>query len=1053
MKRLGIMAGRWLMVAMTAVGTGMAPAAGPVWHRQIWVPAAELETVLGKLSHPVSLTPGEYESLVGEAVRRESENGPDVPRGAVLRRLSMTGELRDGVLVVEAGYEWENPGGGTVATPLPAPHRDLGALPAGENALEVRAAPEGGGGARVILRGKGPHRLTARFQLPVTRSDEGFEVRMEPLRVAAASLRIGFERGLEVSANGPVFAESGGLHCFGMPGPDEGLVIRWHRTENDAAVPVSVRQTSRNLYFLDESGLQADLGMRLTSELSGFPGTVGFVLPAGTQVVDVSGSAVTDWQAEGGDLKIALAPETVSPVDLRVLLERAVEEEGKEAVTVELPVLRAGIATRVEGRMSLFGGPGVRVEGMKLPVWFFPASAGPGVAVEGDPACLAVVEFPVWSGRAPEIQVRRIEPRIQAALESLVTVSADAVRMRHDVVLEVSEGEVFTSRMHLGAGEVLEGVEFAGGESGGWREVGNEVRIQWGRGLTPGRPGRVRLWTRLHGDLWSAAKESARVLMTGVMVEGASQSGNLVVEATPDCRLAVVREEGLRGQDPRRTTMAGRLAWQGFAKSLLELEISRLRPAYDMHLTAFVVPDAKNLEIEGQIDLAIRRSALREVEFSFPPEAAASVRFSSPVIAGQWPDLGKGLVRVRFHQDLTGFHQLRWRMTLPVESRQEGNEIRFSVPLPEVGAPGATRVTGQWMIESRNDTTLSVKAEQAKEFDTLRVPAIAGYVPSFRVVAALEQRGPEHGIMVHGLQHVNRPVSGVTVERMEIDTYLSAEGREVHELELRLDNRAAGEIRVGLPGYAEMVSLEVDGVARRPVLVESGDAGAGRTLRIVLERGGGIGLRLSYLHGGQPWGGSGDLVVAPPRLEVGLPVKEAEWRLHLPEGYRYDRFSGGLPARFSEEPGVLLPLLWSRLAPRLEAIFGWSAGTNRGVEAGPVAGVSHRTVGAMFSFGGPRRPDDLTFHYLGSAAAMRAAWWWILGGMASFWLLGAFRPVVIGLTGVALLTFLPLSGLTDLVAVANALLSGWLLFFAASQIWRVLSAWTRTMGTRELPAR
>jgi hypothetical protein len=1045
------MACRWVGIAIAALGLGGVPAAEPTWHRQIWVPSTELETVLGKLSDPVSLTPGEYETLVREAAARESEAGVPAPREVVLRRLVMTGQIREDVLVIEAAYQWENLAGGTVSVSLPMPHRDLAALPPGENAVEVREATEPGGAARVILRGKGRRELTARFHLPVIRSEDGFEVRLEAMQVASASLQIGFERGMEVSSNGPVFAETGGRHLFGMPSGGEGLVIRWHRSGNDAEVPVAVRQTSRNLYFLDESGLQADLGIRLTAELSGFPEALRFALPTGTQVVDVSGRAVTDWSAEDGKLEIALAAETASPVDLRVLLERAVLPDGKEAATLQLPMLRAQIATRMEGRLSLFAGPGIRVEGMKLPGWFFHAPTELEAA-EKDPACLAVVEFPVWNGSAPEIRVRRFAPRVQAAVDSLASVAADAVRLRHDVAVEVLEGEVFTSRIHLGAGEVLEEVEFTGSESGRWQEVGNEVRLQWDGGLTTGRPGRVRLRTRLHADVWSSAKESARVLMTGVLVDGASRSANLVLQASPDCRLTVLREEGLRGQDPRRTPMEGQLAWQGSASSLLELEISRLRAAFDAHLTAFAVPDAKKLEVEGQIDLAIRRSALREVEFAFAPEVAGAVRFSSPMIAGQWADLASGLVTVRFHNDLTGFQQLRLRMTLPVEPQQEGNEIRFSVPLPEINAPKASRVTGQWMIEARNDTSLTVKATQAKEFDTLRVPTIAGYVPSFRVVAAFDQRGAEHGIAVQGLQHVNRPVPGVVVERMSVDTYLSAEGRELHETELRMENRGAGEVLVGIPGYAEMLALEVDGASQRPVLAEGEGSPGGRKLRIVLGRSGEVVVRLSYVHGGQPWNGSGDLVVSPPRLEAQVPVEAAEWRLHLPEGYRYDRFSGGLPALFPEEPGVLLPLLWSRLAPHFEKSFGWATASRQSDEVQAAGGLSNRTLGATFGFRGERMPQDLTFRYTSSEEALRAAWGWILGGMISFWVLASFRPVVTGLTGVALLTFLPLSGLTDLIGVANGLLVGWLLMFAGSQSWRGLSVWTRTMGTRELPA-
>ena len=83
--------------------------------------------------------------------------------------------------------------------------------------------------------------------------------------------------------------------------------------------------------------------------------------------------------------------------------------------------------------------------------------------------------------------------------------------------------------------------------------------------------------------------------------------------------------------------------------------------------------------------------------------------------------------------------------------------------------------------------------------------------------------------------------------------------------------------------------------------------------------------------------------------------------------------------------------------------------------------------------------------------AVRSAWIWMLAGMASFWILGTTRPVIVGLFGIVLLTFLPLSGLTNLVTVANGLLAGWVILGGGSQLWRALIAFTHAVGPRALP--
>jgi hypothetical protein len=224
-----------------------------------------------------------------------------------LRSLKMTGELTDSVLALTAVYEWENLTAGKVIVPMPVPHPDLAALPAGPTGIEVRGQGDALSGPVAVLRAGGKHRVEARFQLPVTRSAEGFEVRLNPLPVATSSLRIRFEPGVSVSANAPVVAEKKGEHLFGMPGPGEGLVIRWRRTATDALAPVAVRQTCRNLYFLDGAGLQADLGLILTAELSKLPGEIHFALPGETQIIDVSGGAVSHWSVAERTLTVSLA--------------------------------------------------------------------------------------------------------------------------------------------------------------------------------------------------------------------------------------------------------------------------------------------------------------------------------------------------------------------------------------------------------------------------------------------------------------------------------------------------------------------------------------------------------------------------------------------------------------------------------------------------------------------------------------------------------------------------------------------------------------------------
>ena len=1050
MKVLRIISSGWIGLLASA---GIALGEEPVWHRQIWVPAGELETVLAKLHQPVQMTPAEYQSLMRDLSLSERAGQTAAPREAILKRLSMTGEIQDRVLLLTATYEWENFQPGPVEVPVPLPQPELAAFPAEKEAKPIVVRMTGEGKAVARLEGLGLHRLVARFQLPVTRSEAGFEAQLQSLPFAPASLRIPFEDGVAVTANAPVLAEAGGDHLFSMPTTGDGLVLRWRRSGKDAAVPVAVRQSCRYLYFFDQSGLQAELGIVLTAELSDLPGDLRFVLPAPAQIVDVSGSAVSHWTAADGFLTVRLASGVRGPVQIRVLLERPALPEDADSANLPLPMLRAEVATRVEGRIDVFGGPGVRAESVSAPGWFFPVAAERRSALEGEAACVAALEFPVWEGAPPEVRLRRFVPRVHASVDTLVSVDAESIRLRHDAVFAAQDGEIFTSRLHLGAGERLETVEVTGPQLAEWTVEAGVLRLDWKNGLAAGSEGRIRVRTRLDSQVWSRDRESARIAISGVRAEGDTQDGYLGVMASADCQVSVRREEGMQGRDPRRTPVAGELAWRRLEECSLELDVSRLRPAYDVHITTFVIPDSKKVDLEGQVDVAIRHSALGELRFAFAPEFAGLVRFSSPLISGQWPDLSTGIVTVRFHHELTGFQQLRWRMSLPGKPVQEGNEIRFAAALPKLDVPGASRLTGQWMIEAMNDTTVTVESSQAKAFDTLRVPAIAGYMPRYRVVAALDHRGADHGIVLRGLQHVNRPVLGLVVRRMSIDTAISEEGREIHDTELHFDNRAASEVKLGVPVMAQITMLTVDGETQRPIVAEEPSDGISQRIRVALPRTGQVIVRLSYVQDGLPWDRSGDAVVAPLLLEATLPVQETDWRLHLPADYRFERFSGGLRPSFAEQPKALLPLIWARIAPEIQTALGWSGPKAIAPEAPtpPPAMDANRGLGVVFAFRGEQAPAKLLFRYAHHEEAMRFAWAWLLGGMIGFWVLAAARPAVVGMTGVVLLTFLPVSGLTDLVSVANCLLAGWLMLFLATQFWRILTAGARASGPRELP--
>jgi hypothetical protein len=1070
--------GRTGVVAVVGflAGWGTVGAEEPVWHRQVWVPARELDKVLAGMSRAVMLSPAEYEALVRQAGPPEGPPGPateTVPVEAVLRRLELRGVAGESCLDLTAGYEWESlRPEGRVAVPLPAPHRDVAGFTGGEGGVVLRAGDAGRDGPVVQWEGAGRRTLEARFLVPVQRSGNRFEAVLAPLPAAAGSLRLVFPAESEVTANAPFQTLPDGVtRRFGLPASGEPLKIGWKRSGAGTLVPEAVRQQGRIRFLLEEGRVRAEMELRLLPGLGRLPDDLVFPLAEGWQVVDASGPGAGHWSVNGGRLTVRYPGGGENgnvPADLRLVLEAEGLADGSSSGRIRLPVPVATVAGRAEGRLWIFAAPSVRVDEAVFPPEFVAMPGGSYGA-----ACVAAREFAMLGADFPEVRLRRRSGRVHVRVDTLAEVGADGIRLRHEVTMEVREGERFEAAFRLGEGERLERVE-AGREGEpirpgtGEPDAGNEgtVTVSWPRGLAPGRPGRCVLVTRrdLAGTGAGAGPEVVR--LHGLGVEADHVDGSVVVATSPEWAAVARNVSGMAAVDPARTGASGRLAWRRSGTCRVDLELSRLRPEFDVHVTSRAVPEAGRLETEGRLDLSIRHSALRELGLQVDAELLGAMRFSSPWVAEQIPVPEEGVLVLRFHEGLTGFRRLDWRASLPIrEERSEDEGIRFEAELPRIGVREAKRLTGQWYVGAPADTTLEFAEGQAKRFEIPAVTPWADGDEAPRMVAAFDHAGPDHGIRVRGFRHVARPVEALVVRRLRIHSTVFPDGRELHDTEWTLENRAAAGLGLVFPHDGEILDLSVDGVVQRPVLTGPPIPGTAIRLHVRLPRGEAVTLRVVHARRGVPWSRSGEISLRPVETEASLPVLDTEWRVHVPEGYRWTTTATDFRHRSAAPEEALLAAWWRQAGPQVER---WVAGrTGRGSrpasssaeDSGAGAGGTESAkgrgtpvLGRMLLFQGFQPPSTIRLAYLSGSEAVRGVWVWVLTGMVCFWMLAGNRPLLVGLFGVALLTFLPVSGITDLATLANGLLVGWGVALVGSQSWRACRALAEAGGPRWVPS-
>ncbi len=129
-------------------------------------------------------------------------------------------------------------------------------------------------------------------------------------------------------------------------------------------------------------------------------------------------------------------------------------------------------------------------------------------------------------------------------------------------------------------------------------------------------------------------------------------------------------------------------------------------------------------------------------------------------------------------------------------------------------------------------------------------------------------------------------------------TLVTAEGRALTEVTLRLRNRAQAFLNVTLPPGASMVSVEVAGEAAKPAL--GADGTRVPLLRPGFRPNGPYTVSFVYLHPGTPFGRKGDIEMTLPKMD--MPVGLVEWEVFVPDSYSMRAIDGNVLERRAFKP-------------------------------------------------------------------------------------------------------------------------------------------------------
>ncbi|WP_395741963.1 tol-pal system YbgF family protein [Prosthecobacter sp.] len=508
-----------------------------------------------------------------------------------------------------------------------------------------------------------------------------------------------------------------------------------------------------------------------------------------------------------------------------------------------------------------------------------------------------------------------------------------------------------------------------------WRRVGQTIAILPAIPISPANTLEFSITSRLKlTKAWTGPKNPETITLHQLDIPDAVKvAGYTALDFDDAWRVALKEAKGLEDRDARLTPVKGRMAWFGLREHSLTFEVERAEAVFSTEVTAYALPRARTIEIEGQFALDISGAPLRTFQVKLPVENAKLLRVTSPLVGEQQLDEATGTWTYTLRQESKGHQNIRWRMSLPstggipapsaaatprtggipapsdagtparnpnapaTPPSDAGTPARtpdtqnaatptaltaLTATLPHLSLPQSRRFSGTWIIEANTDTQLSTQVQNMQPLDVLRVPVVAGYQPRHRVTSAFTYGAGENALTLSARRHAHSEIAALVVNRMNLTSVLDTDGHSLHQASLDLSHSGEQFVSLHLPQGAELISTSSGGQAVKPVRsvenaiaipLPAGSANTPHTL-----------VSVQYRQHNTPWNPSGTQNLEPIRLVGNVPVLSTDWAVYAPSTYGYAQVDTTLSQSHllneAREPG-LMPRLAHMLGKPFERLF------------------------------------------------------------------------------------------------------------------------------------
>ncbi|MBT3296094.1 MAG: hypothetical protein HN383_12545 [Verrucomicrobia bacterium] len=686
---------------------------------------------------------------------------------------------------------------------------------------------------------------------------------------------------------------AGSARVQAVLGATDRLKIEWEpRVRRAEDVAAMVFCESHTLVHAGGGGIR--MRTRFAYQISqGLLEEARVLIPAGQQLLKVTGKAIERWEAEaqadGSVVSVKLLEGVADTYEL------VIDTEYRYAAlpaSVALMFPQAVGVQRQAAVVALSRGEDIALAA-QMPATVkkidITAATWKALATDLQPNIQSVHRLADPACKA-DLAITAVEPRVQAVVHNQFRMGEESQHIAARVEYTIKEAGVFGVALSLPQGFTV--TSLSGSHVLSWKALsdadGSRVRVKFSQRIL----GQQRLDLVLYRWVGALAES---VSFRGVYPVGAEKvTGFVKVGADLGLAVHVSASEGLTEVPANSVRNIGNDGG-ALAYKFTQVEPSDEAP-WNLLLKAETVPSWVRAEVVNrlvadptQIGIVRGVSSIRYDIHNAPvkqfriemPEDFRNVEITGKNIRRK--ENADGVWTVSLQEKVSGIQDIRVEWERSFDIAEGGCAVRGPVIRDVERETGyfAIFVGPPLQVEEGQVGSDVIKA------DVSELPEWGGSCDDAALAYRYLKAGSEVGLKVTRYDHA--AVLGAIADSAHFRTVVAEDGQLMTSARLSVQNTAFQYLELALPENSELWSAFVSGVAIQPN-VDSGKVML--PLKQVASAASSVDIDLVYIGTTKFPERKGAIAIASPSL--GIPVKDARWDLYLPPGYVYTGFGGSM---------------------------------------------------------------------------------------------------------------------------------------------------------------